>query len=69
VRPARVVIACILSREGDLKNLKVLESGQASEATRSKLLVALRSWKFRPAFRGNEPVEVDAILGFGVDTR
>ncbi len=69
LRPARVVIACILSREGDLKNLKVLESGQGSEATRSKILVALRSWKFRPAFRGNDPVEVDAILGFGVDTR
>src|SRR5713226_9669500 len=45
----------------------VMQYGAA--ATTSKILVALHSWKFRPAFRGNEPVEVNAILGFGVDTR
>jgi outer membrane biosynthesis protein TonB len=67
LHPSRVIIACILDRSGVLKNLKVLESGPP-EAT-SKILVALQSWKFRPAFRGNEPVEVNAILGFGVDTR
>jgi len=67
LRPTRVVIACILDRSGDLKDLKVLEPGAA--ATTSKILVALHSWKFRPAFRGDEPVEVNAILGFGVDTR
>jgi hypothetical protein len=67
LRPTRVVIACILSRSGDLKDLKVLEPG--AEETTSKILVALHSWKFRPAFRGSEPVEVNAILGFGVDTR
>ena len=67
LRPTRVVIACILDRSGELKDIKVLEPGAAE--TTSKILVALHSWKFRPAFRGNEPVEVDAILGFGVDTR
>ena len=67
LRPTRVVIACILDRSGELKDLKVLEPGAAE--TTSKILVALHSWKFRPAFRGNEPVEVNAILGFGVDTR
>src|SRR5712692_811043 len=67
LRPTRVVIACILDRSGDLKDLKVLEPGAA--ATTSKILVALHNWKFRPAFRGDEPVEVNAILGFGVDTR
>ncbi len=41
--------------------MKVLEPGAAE--TTSKILVALHSWKFRPAFRGNEPVEVNAILG------
>jgi len=65
--PTRVVFACILDRSGVLKDLKVLEPGAAQ--TTSKILVALRNWKFRPAFRGNEPVEVNAILGFGVDTR
>jgi hypothetical protein len=67
LRPTRVIVACILDRSGLLKNVKVLEPG-AAEAT-SKILVALQSWKFRPAFRGEEPVEVNAILGFGVDTR
>ena len=67
LRPTRVIVACILDRSGLLKNVKVLEPG-AAEAT-SKILVALQSWKFRPAFRGDEPVEVNAILGFGVDTR
>jgi hypothetical protein len=67
LRPTRVIIACILDRSGALKDLKVIEPGAAE--TTSKILVALHSWKFRPAFRGNEPVEVNAILGFGIDTR
>jgi hypothetical protein len=61
------VFACILDRSGALKDLKVLEPGAAE--TTSKILVALHSWKFRPAFRGNQPVEVNAFLGFGIDTR
>jgi hypothetical protein len=67
LRPTHVVIACIVDRSGDVKDLRVLEPGAAE--TTSKILVALHSWKFRPAFRGEEPVEVNAILGFGVDTR
>jgi hypothetical protein len=67
LRPTRVMISCILDRSGDLKDVKVLEPGAAE--TTSKILVALHGWKFRPAFRGNEPVEVTAILGFGIDTR
>ncbi len=67
LRPSRVIIACILDRSGELKNLKVLEPGAAE--TTSKILIALQNWKFRPAFRGDQPIEVNAILGFGVDTR
>ncbi|MGO9404714.1 MAG: hypothetical protein ACLPVW_14725 [Terriglobales bacterium] len=67
LRPTYVVFACILDRSGALKDLKVLEPGAAE--TTSKILVALHSWKFRPAFRGNQPVEVNAFLGFGIDTR
>jgi hypothetical protein len=62
-----VVFACILDRSGNLKDVKVLEPGAAE--TTSRILVALQNWKFRPAFRGNEPVEVNAFLGFGIDTR
>jgi len=67
LRPTRVLIACTLDRSGELKDPEVLEPGAAE--TTSKILVALRHWKFRPAFRGNDPVEVTAIIGFGIDTR
>ncbi len=67
LRPTHVVFVCTLDRSGVLRDLKVLDPGAAE--TTSKVLVALHSWKFRPAFRGSEPVEVNAILGFGVDTR
>jgi len=67
LRPTRVIIACILDRSGVFKDMKVLEPG-AAEST-SKILAALPYWKFEPAMRGNEPVEVNAILGFGIDTR
>jgi hypothetical protein len=67
LRPTHVVFTCILDRTGVLKDLKVLEPGAAE--TTSKILAALPYWKFQPAMRGNEPVEVNAILGFGIDTR
>lgn len=62
----RMVVTCTLDASGNLKNLRVLEAGPA-EMT-AKILAALRSWKFQPATRGTQPVEVTAILGFGVDT-
>ncbi|MEP6644241.1 MAG: hypothetical protein ABJA69_07070 [Acidobacteriaceae bacterium] len=64
---SRLVIACILNRSGELKNAQVLEPG-GGEMT-SKVLAALPSWKFRPVLRGDQPVEVNAILGFDIDTR
>jgi TonB family protein len=63
---ARLVVSCILDASGNLKNVRVLEAGPA-ELT-AKILAALRSWKFQPAMRGSQPVEVTAILGFGIDT-
>ncbi|HWY58893.1 MAG TPA: hypothetical protein VNZ03_30805 [Terriglobales bacterium] len=67
LKPSRLVIACILDRSGALRNLKVLEPGGGEMTT--KVLAALTSWKFRPVFRGDQPVEVNAILGFDIDTR
>ena len=67
LKPSRLVIACILDRAGTLRHLQVLESG-GSEMT-TKVLAALTNWKFRPVFRGDQPVEVNAILGFNIDTR
>jgi len=67
LRPTYVVFACLLDRSGNLKDIKVLEPGAAE--TTSKILAALHNWKFRPAYRGDEPVEVNAFVGFGIDTR
>lgn len=63
---ARMVVACTLDASGNLKNPRVLEPGPAQMT--AKVLAALRSWKFLPAMRNNQPVEVTAILGFGIDT-
>jgi hypothetical protein len=63
---ARVVIKGRLDASGNLRNLQVLEPGPA--AMTAKIMAALPSWKFRPAMRGVQPVEVNAILGFNIDT-
>jgi hypothetical protein len=63
---ARIVIKCTLDTSGNLKNLQVLEPGPA--AMTAKIMAALPTWKFRPAMRGQQPVEVNAILGFNIDT-
>jgi len=34
----------------------------------SKVLAALPRWKFQPAMRDGKAVEVNAILGFNIDT-
>jgi len=63
---ARVVIKCRLDTSGKLQNLQVLEPGPA--AMTAKIMAALPKWKFRPAMRGAQPVEVNAILGFNINT-
>jgi TonB family protein len=63
---ARMVVKCTLDAAGNLRNLHVLEPGPATMT--AKVVAALRSWKFQPALRGEQPVEVTAILGFGIDT-
>jgi hypothetical protein len=65
--PSRMVIACILDQNGVIRNARMLEAGAAQ--TSAKVLASLPSWKFKPAFRGDKPVEVNAILGFNIDTR
>jgi TonB family protein len=62
----RMVVTCTLDTSGNIKNTRVLDPGPAQMT--AKVLAALRTWKFQPAMRNNQPVEVTAILGFGVDT-
>jgi len=63
---SRLVIACTLDRSGLVRNPHVLEPGSAMMT--SKVLAALNHWKFRPVLKAEEPVEVNAILGFNIDT-
>jgi outer membrane biosynthesis protein TonB len=63
----RIVVACVVDREGVIRNVRVLEALVAPLT--DKLLRALAEWRFRPALRGDEPIEVDALLGFQIDTR
>ncbi|HTC55846.1 MAG TPA: hypothetical protein VK706_05490 [Candidatus Sulfotelmatobacter sp.] len=63
---ARVVIKCTLDTSGKLQHFQVLEPGPAGMT--AKILAALPNWKFRPAMRGTQPVEVNAYLGFNIDT-
>jgi TonB family protein len=63
---ARMVVTCTLDTSGNLTNVRVLEAGPATMT--AKVLAAIRGWKFQPAVRGNQPISVTAILGFGIDT-
>ena len=63
---ARVVVKCRIDASGNLKILQVLEPGPAGMTAR--IVAALPSWKFRPAMHGTQAVEVNAILGFNIDT-
>jgi hypothetical protein len=67
LQPSRLLIACVLDSNGSLRHWHVLQSDSSDFSAR--ILAALPDWKFSPAFRGDQPVEVNAILGFGVDTK
>ncbi len=63
---ARMVVTGTLDASGNFKNIHVLEPGPA--VMTAKVLASLRAWKFQPAMRNSQPVEVTAIVGFGIDT-
>lgn len=63
---ARLVISCVLDRSGLVRDPHVLETSSALMT--SKVVAALRTWKFKPVTRGTQPTEVNAILGFNIDT-
>jgi hypothetical protein len=61
------VIACVLERSGAIADVRVIEAA-APEAA-AALVRSLRTWKFRPALRGDQAIAVQAIIGFGVTTQ
>jgi len=62
----RLIVACQLDRTGLLKNFRIIETSATDVAAR--ILAALGQWRFRPVMRGDEAIDVDAILGFAVGT-
>jgi hypothetical protein len=63
---SQLTVRCVLDASGNLKILSLLESGPSDVTV--KVLSALAKWKFRPAMRGDQPVQVNAILGFNINT-
>ncbi len=63
---SRVLLACVMDKTGALKNVRVLDSVKAEVTQR--VIAAISRWRFRPVLRGDEPVDVDAIVGFNIDT-
>ncbi len=60
-RPARVIVYAVVDEEGILKNFRVVHGSDPE--TDNVILANLRSWEFLPAFRGDEPVTVEALFG------
>lgn len=67
MKPSKLIISCVMDRSGILRHVKVID-GAASQNS-SQLVEAVLNWRFRPALRGNDPIEINAILGFAVDTK
>ena len=60
-RPTRVIVYAVVDEEGILKNFRVVHGSDPE--TDNVILASLRSWEFLPAFRGDEPVAVEALFG------
>jgi hypothetical protein len=67
IRMKFTVVACAMDRFGALSNLQIVRTADSSLVP--KLLEALKGWKFRPALRGDRPVEITMALGFATNTR
>ena len=60
-RPSSVMVYATIDEAGALGNLKVVRG--SDPRTDNTILAHLRSWEFLPAFRGGEPILVEALFG------
>jgi hypothetical protein len=67
LRSAKFVVACVVDRSGLLRNFRVLQN--SAPGALGQLIAMLQDWRFRPVLRGNAAIEVNAIVGFNIDTR
>jgi hypothetical protein len=65
-RSGEEVVSCVLTKEGKLDAIRVLSDVSPDES--EVLIAALKQWRFRPAYRETLPVDVDVVIGFGVNT-
>jgi hypothetical protein len=63
----KLIVACTLDRTGNVRQARILQGG--GYEYEKQLLADLRGWRFRPARRAGEAVEVEALLGFHVGTQ
>jgi hypothetical protein len=64
---SRIIIRCQLKTSGTLREFQKIEADPG--APTKEVVAALSTWKFIPALRGNDPIEVNVLLGFNIDTR
>jgi len=67
LKSLHLVVKFVMDKLGNLRELQLLES--ATPDSVAPFLRALQHWQFRPALRANVPIDVEAILGFGINTR
>lgn len=60
---SRLIVRFVIDRVGAVRELRILDN--ATPLVASRLVAALGKWRFRPALRGEDAIEVNAILGLG----
>jgi hypothetical protein len=66
LRLVRMIIGFVLDSTGRPRDFRVVEAQNATMAAQA--ITALSHWVFRPALRGDQPLAVNAVIGFGVNT-
>jgi len=67
LKSLHVVVKFVMDKVGNLREPRLLDS--PDPGTAAVFLRALQHWQFRPALKQNVPIDVEAILGFGINTR
>ena len=67
LKGARIMIEGKMNQSGHLHDFHPVFSDPGAPV--AKVVASVSTWKFTPALRGNDPVEVSVMLGFNIDTR
>jgi hypothetical protein len=64
---ARIMLEGKMNQAGHLHDFHQIFADPGAPV--GKVVAAVSTWKFTPALRGNQPVEISVLLGFNIDTR